>query len=119
MYIPKEVGRARLELASYRLACLSKAGTARPTAGSGDQLPRPELTVCGTKGLMTCRLRHTKTPRTRLPRKAGAEFCVAPEFGAGLRQSGSSDLRLFGDRQGVVNLDTEIADCAFELRMAE
>jgi hypothetical protein len=32
---------------------------------------------------------------------------------------GNSDINLFCDRQGVVDLDLEIADCAFDLCMAK
>lgn len=41
------------------------------------KLPRPESTVYGTEGLMSCSSPHMKLDA----RVYGAEFCVVPEFG--------------------------------------
>ena len=38
---------------------------------------------------------------------------------AGLLCPGSSDVDLLGDRESVVDLNTEISNCAFDLRMAK
>ena len=47
-------------------------------------------------------------------------FALETETGeAGLLRPGSSEVNLFRDGKGVINLDAEISDCALDLGMTE